>query len=69
MGSARFFSLDSISHRGSNFDTPSPSRFNNDETREAVPISHRVSHCWKFICSFTIPDLPDIPGQNENHRE
>lgn len=68
MGSARFFTLDSISHRGSSFDPANPPTFNNDETGETVPISYRISRCWKFICSFTIPDLPDIPGQNEKHR-
>ena len=67
MGPARFFTLDSIFRRRSNSNPPSPARFSNDETREAVPISHRISRCWKFICSFTILDLPNIPGQNEKH--
>ena len=67
MGSARFFTLDSISHRGPNFDPPSPSKFNNDGTGEAVPIPYRISRCWKFICSSSILDLPEIPGKNEKH--
>ena len=67
MGLTRLFTLDSIPHRCPDSNPPSPPRFNNDEGRETDPISYRVSRCWKFICSFTVLDLPDIPGQNEKH--
>ncbi len=62
MGSACFFAMDSIFHYCPNLDPHTPTKFDNDEGREAAPICDLVSRCWEFICSFTVLNLPYIPG-------